>query len=249
MVSAGVVVGNRVSSPHVIGCRSHGADELGSARFDSAEQLLLMRIPVRSCGASTIMSPWRRMCQALPHPYGQRSANQGSTLMHARIARHFALLLAVCFLVTPVAAENWPNWRGPDGIGVSHESGLPLKWSATENVRWKVELPERGNSTPIVWGDRIFLTQPIAEENRRTLLCLDRTDGQATLAGRHHPHGSRADAPHESVLLGIASDRRRARHCLVRVGRRVLLRLGRPAALVVATSACKSTNGATPLRP
>jgi outer membrane protein assembly factor BamB len=55
---------------------------------------------------------------------------------------------------------------------------LPLTWSATENVHWKVKLPERGNSTPIVWGNRIFLTQPLEQENRRTLMCLDRADGR-----------------------------------------------------------------------
>jgi len=86
-------------------------------------------------------------------------------------------LLAVC-ASSPVWAENWPQWRGPQGTGVSSESNLPLQWSPTKNVRWKVKLPERGNSTPIVWGDRIFVTQPIEKEQRRTLLCLDRADGK-----------------------------------------------------------------------
>lgn len=75
-------------------------------------------------------------------------------------------------------AENWPQWRGPQGTGVSPESNLPLEWSPTKNVRWKAKLPERGNSTPIVWGDKIFVTQSIEKEQRRTLLCLDRADGK-----------------------------------------------------------------------
>jgi outer membrane protein assembly factor BamB len=63
-------------------------------------------------------------------------------------------------------------------LGISGESNLPLNWSPTENVVWKTKLPERGNSTPIVWGDRIFVTQPIEKEKRRTLMCFDATDGQ-----------------------------------------------------------------------
>ncbi len=69
-------------------------------------------------------------------------------------------------------------WRGASGNGVSEEKNLPVRWSATENITWKVALPQRGNSTPVVWGDRIFLTQPLEEENRRTLMCLDRRNGK-----------------------------------------------------------------------
>jgi len=58
-----------------------------------------------------------------------------------------------------VRADNWPAWRGPTGQGVSAEKDLPLKWSKTENVKWKVALPSPGNSTPIIWGDRVFITQ------------------------------------------------------------------------------------------
>src|SRR5262249_31667583 len=62
--------------------------------------------------------------------------------------------------------------------GVTKETDLPLTWSATENVRWKVKLPDRGNSTPIVWGNRIFLTQAVEKKDLRTLMCLDRKDGK-----------------------------------------------------------------------
>ncbi|MBI5383808.1 MAG: PQQ-binding-like beta-propeller repeat protein [Verrucomicrobia bacterium] len=76
------------------------------------------------------------------------------------------------------SAGNWPGWRGPDGTGVSTEKNLPLKWSATENVRWRVELPGPGNSSPIVWGDRVFVTQAVSSENRRTVMCFDRATGK-----------------------------------------------------------------------
>ncbi|PYJ01451.1 MAG: hypothetical protein DME25_18085, partial [Verrucomicrobia bacterium] len=76
------------------------------------------------------------------------------------------------------SAGNWPAWRGPEGTGISNEKNLPLKWSTSENVRWHVELPGPGNSSPIVWGDRVFVTQALEKENRRTLMCFDRANGK-----------------------------------------------------------------------
>lgn len=80
--------------------------------------------------------------------------------------------------VLSALAENWPAWRGPDGNGVSRESTLPLRWSTNENVRWRVALPGPGNSTPIVWNGRVFLTQAVPSENRRTVMCLNQRDGK-----------------------------------------------------------------------
>ena len=86
------------------------------------------------------------------------------------------LAFAVCLaLVTSALAGNWPAWRGPTADGVTPETDLPLKWSATEGVKWKIDLPERGNSTPIVWDTKIFLTQAVG--TKRTVMCLDRADG------------------------------------------------------------------------
>jgi outer membrane protein assembly factor BamB len=76
-------------------------------------------------------------------------------------------------------AANWPAWRGPGGDGHSSEKEAPLTWSRTENVRWKTPLPSPGNSTPIVWGNRVFLTQSIDRKGtRRAVLCFDRADGK-----------------------------------------------------------------------
>jgi outer membrane protein assembly factor BamB len=68
--------------------------------------------------------------------------------------------------------------RGPNGSGVAAEKHLPLRWSTNENVRWRVPLPERGNSTPVVWGRRIFVTQAIDAGTRRTVMCFDRRTGK-----------------------------------------------------------------------
>ena len=75
-------------------------------------------------------------------------------------------------------AGNWPGWRGPAGTGVTGEGDLPLTWSQQENVRWKVPLPGPGNSTPIVWGERIFVTCAIDKGAKRSVLCFARGDGK-----------------------------------------------------------------------
>src|SRR5436190_8417506 len=88
----------------------------------------------------------------------------------------FVVPLCALVLSSTLLAENWPAWRGPTGTGLTTETKLPLTWSATENVKWKVALPEKGNSSPIVWGDRVFLTQNVGQQ--RAVICFDRKDGK-----------------------------------------------------------------------
>jgi hypothetical protein len=71
------------------------------------------------------------------------------------------LAFAACSTLT--AQDHWPQFRGADSLGVGTNRNLPDKWSATENVEWKTDLPGRGWSCPIVWGDRVFLTTVINE--------------------------------------------------------------------------------------
>jgi outer membrane protein assembly factor BamB len=70
---------------------------------------------------------------------------------------------------------NWPHWRGPTMNGLANERGVPVTWSATENVTWKLALPDFSGSTPIVWNDRIFLNA--AEGTELYLVCVDRGTG------------------------------------------------------------------------
>jgi outer membrane protein assembly factor BamB len=69
-----------------------------------------------------------------------------------------ALLALGCCCAGDLSAENWPRFHGPGGQGRSSESDLPVKWSASSNVRWKTPLPGPGHSSPVVWEDRIFLS-------------------------------------------------------------------------------------------
>jgi outer membrane protein assembly factor BamB len=101
-----------------------------------------------------------------------------------RITHHnfiFRILPAIAFaaaLSSALRAENWSAWRGPRGDGTSIEENVPVKWSAAENVVWKVPLPGKGHASPIVWADRIFLVTAIEDKEQRILLSLDRETGK-----------------------------------------------------------------------
>lgn len=90
-----------------------------------------------------------------------------------------AVLLSLHFLAfISFSHASWPSWRGDlSGSGHTSEPNLPTSWSPDKNVVWRVDLPEAGNSTPIVHGDRIFVTQPLTETHWRGLMCFNRMDG------------------------------------------------------------------------
>jgi outer membrane protein assembly factor BamB len=85
---------------------------------------------------------------------------------------------AACLLATTTRAEDWPSFRGPSGTGVSGDKNAPSTWGEKSNVRWRIELPDRGNSTPAIWGNRVFVTQAIAKEKRRELFAFDLKTGK-----------------------------------------------------------------------
>jgi outer membrane protein assembly factor BamB len=89
-------------------------------------------------------------------------------------------LTAVLVLATALArteARDWPEFRGPTGQGVSDERGLPLNWSETKNVRWKIPIPGRGWSSPVIRGDRIWLTTATDEGRSLRAIAIDRNTG------------------------------------------------------------------------
>ena len=89
----------------------------------------------------------------------------------------YATLLILFVVSAPALAADWPAWRGPTGQGFCAEKGIPVTWTDQENVKWKVPLANPGNSTPVVWGDKIFLTQASKGGSERSLLCFARADG------------------------------------------------------------------------
>lgn len=96
---------------------------------------------------------------------------------------------SVALAFAPVLAADWTQFRGPGGLGTSPDKSLPLTWSQNENILWKTDLPDAGTSSPVLIGDKIFLTtysgynvpgQPQGSQDdlKRHLLCLDRKSGR-----------------------------------------------------------------------
>ncbi|MBM4018030.1 MAG: serine/threonine protein kinase [Planctomycetes bacterium] len=93
--------------------------------------------------------------------------------------RRAAVLAAIVeLLACAAAAEEWPAWRGPRGDGTSSETLVPLAWSASENIAWKARVPGKGHSSPVVWGDRVFVTTCEEQQQTRELLCFDAASGR-----------------------------------------------------------------------
>src|SRR5436190_13011514 len=91
-------------------------------------------------------------------------------------------ILLVIYLVTAAgragADENWPNLHGPRHNSHSDSTGLPLVWSETENIVWKVPIHDSGWSSPVVWGDQIWLTTATDDGKRSYAVCVDRQSGK-----------------------------------------------------------------------
>ncbi|MBP6784754.1 MAG: PQQ-binding-like beta-propeller repeat protein [Verrucomicrobiales bacterium] len=88
------------------------------------------------------------------------------------------LLLLLDFAIS-APANDWPSWRGPGGDGkLPDATTYPTQWSAKEHIAWRVDLPDRGNSSPVVFGNRVFLTQSENKGQQRSLICFDAKDGK-----------------------------------------------------------------------
>ena len=96
------------------------------------------------------------------------------------VATLFYLTLPLLLLSEPVAAEStsvWPGWRGPKGDGKTSETNLPTRWDHQQNVLWKLPMPGPAGATPVVAGDRIFVTS-VAENGKDLLLLCADTSGK-----------------------------------------------------------------------
>lgn len=109
-----------------------------------------------------------------------------------------------CSIPAWAAAGNWPQWRGPDGNGVSQETGLPVAWSEQAGVVWRCKLPEWGNSTPAIWGDAIFVTSHV-DDQRLVLLRINKPDGKIVWTREV----GTAQTPRLPTLLGKNEQQRR----------------------------------------
>lgn len=122
--------------------------------------------------------------------------------------RLFAFALIVVMSFVQLSAENWPHWRGAAATGVSTETGLPERWSDTENIAWKAAVRGLGISSPIVWGDQVFVTSQIGSSARRagnhpTLV----QGGNPTEAGERALGGAAAPPTGKVIFLVTALSR------------------------------------------
>jgi outer membrane protein assembly factor BamB len=101
---------------------------------------------------------------------------------------------------TRALAENWPQWRGPGGQGISSEAKLPTEWAPDKNVAWKTELPGSGHSSPIVWGDRIFVTAVVEGEVIAGQKAVAHTMGGKPFL---HPDSTAGDKKHTFKVVSL----------------------------------------------
>jgi outer membrane protein assembly factor BamB len=128
-----------------------------------------------------------------------------------RLFTSVLILVGVGLLPGPAApaggpkapATDWPRWRGPNADGVADDRDLPVRWSLTDNIRWSVQLPGWGTSSPVVYGDRVFVTSQVQEGGKKSLLtlCYDRTSGKELW---RHDFGLGVDQPtHKKSNLAV----------------------------------------------
>src|SRR5947209_6655397 len=89
-----------------------------------------------------------------------------------------AVLGLVFSLQTAQAVDNWPQFRGPTGDGVSDATGLPVTWSETENVKWKTPVHGKAWSSPVIWGDQVWMTTATPDGHELFAVCLDKQTGK-----------------------------------------------------------------------
>ncbi|HEX3870436.1 MAG TPA: PQQ-binding-like beta-propeller repeat protein [Pirellulales bacterium] len=152
---------------------AHGGKEtvMADAGLKAAYQ---RRVAIRENFLDIMRDGYKRYKKPAPFDQGAEAEKAGNHLTEQGLK---PIELEVV-LTAPGAEQQWPRFRGPEGQGITHTTGLPLTWSTTENVVWHTPLEGSGNSSPIVWGDRIFMTSSGEEGQRRSVLCLDRANGK-----------------------------------------------------------------------
>jgi outer membrane protein assembly factor BamB len=101
------------------------------------------------------------------------------------------------------AGTSWPQWRGPSGQGISEEKNLPTTWSATKNIKWKTPIAGRGHSSPIVWGNKIFLTTAIEGPLVPGAKAVKHMDGDKEYV---HPDSVGADHKHLFKIICLSRE-------------------------------------------
>src|ERR1035437_6836385 len=97
-------------------------------------------------------------------------------MQRVRKALFVSLLICGCAIAAD-APDAWPRWRGPEFNGVAR-GGAPLTWSDKDHIAWKAEVPGKGHSSPVIWGDRLFLTTAVPTDSAVVRKSLSRSEEQ-----------------------------------------------------------------------
>lgn len=98
-------------------------------------------------------------------------------IMNRSRSSHTLLMTLSLWMAVTVSAENWPQWRGPHFNGSTEETGLPSTWSKTQNIAWSLDMQGPSASTPIVWGDHVFVSTVDLRTKTLKAICVDRRTG------------------------------------------------------------------------
>ena len=120
-------------------------------------------------------------------------------MVYSRVVVAVSAALVLIHASFASSAENWPQWRGPGGQGVSAETAVPTEWQPDRNVAWKVPLPP-GHSSPVVWGDRLYLTAAVEGEVIPGAKAVGHTVGGKPWI---HPDSVAADRKHTLKVLAL----------------------------------------------
>lgn len=133
------------------------------------------RVEIRNQFLDLMRDGYRRYKQTPPFDRGEKPEPAGTVTK--KLPDQKAVLAPVP--PAPGSETQWPRFRGPNGQGDTQAKSLPVTWDKNgKNILWRTKVPGRGNSSPIVWGERIFLTTADPKGSERSLLCFDRRDGR-----------------------------------------------------------------------
>jgi len=133
------------------------------------------RVEIRKEFLDLMREGYKRYKQVPPFDRGEKAEVAGTSVKKVAAPR---IPLRVV-LPASGAEQQWPRFRGPTGQGLTGQKDLPIHWDKSSGaIVWRTKIPGRGNSSPIVWGERIFLTSATADGSERSLYCLNKTDGR-----------------------------------------------------------------------
>ena len=154
--------------------KKHGGKEKVLADPD-LKRAYERRVEIRDRFLDLMREGFKRHKQTPPFDRGEKAELAGTTV------KNVAVKAATLATVLPAAGaeQNWPRFRGPTGQGLTSAKGLPITWDKSgKNIVWRAKVPGQGNSSPIVWGQRIFLTSSTEDGTERSLHCFSADDGK-----------------------------------------------------------------------